>query len=248
LQLAALFRDQVKTRIKKKFPWLTPVYGYLYWNIILRPRWRRLGPAAVFSEHFQTNSWEGAESVSGRGSSLAATRVLRAALPVLLRQYAVRTLLDIPCGDGHWMKQVELDIDLCIGADIVAELVERNRRERGETPHQKFLQLDLTRGPLPRVDLVLCRDCLPHLSFAHARQAIAAIKSSGSQYLLTTTYGGFGPNRDAVTGEWRPLNLQAPPFGFPAPLTVVDEGAVDPLGFRDKGMALWRVCDLPDLP
>ena len=237
----------MKARIKKNYPWLVPIYSRLYWNLILRPRWRRLGIAGVFAQHFHRNGWAGTESVSGRGSSLAATELLRAALPALLRQYGVRTLLDIPCGDGHWMHCLELDLDLYLGADIVPELVERNRRERGETACRKFFHLDLTRGPLPQVDLVFCRDCLPHLSFAHLRQALSAVKASGSHYLLTTTYCESGPNRDIVSGEWRELNLQAPPFNFSPPMAVIAEGSVDPFGFRDKVMALWRVSDLPDL-
>lgn len=243
----SLARDRLKAGIKKNYPWLVSIYSRLYWNLILRPRWRRLGIAGVFAQHFQRNGWAGTESVSGRGSSLAATEPLRAALPALLREYRIRTLLDIPCGDGHWMRSLELDLDLYLGADIVRELVERNRRDRGETSCRKFLHLDLTRGPLPQVDLVFCRDCLPHFSFAHLRQAIAAVKASGSQYLLTTTYSEFGPNRDIVSGEWRPLNLQAPPFNFPAPIAAIAEGSADPFGFRDKLMALWRVSDLPNL-
>jgi SAM-dependent methyltransferase len=235
----------VKARIKKECPWLVPIYSRFYWSMILRPRWRRLGMAGVFAEHFQRNGWAGTESVSGQGSSLAATGPLRDELPALLRQYGVRTLLDIPCGDGHWMRCLELDLDLYIGADIVPELVDRNRQDRGETPRQKFVQLDLTCGPLPRVDLVFCRDCLPHLSFAHVWRAITVVKSSGSQYLLTTSHDQSGPNRDIVTGEWRPLNLELAPFRFPPPLAIISEGAADPTGWRDKIMALWRISDLP---
>jgi SAM-dependent methyltransferase len=238
----------MKARVKNNYPWLVPIYSRLYWSLILRPRWRRIGMAEVFAEKFRKNGWRGAESVSGRGSSLAATEPLRSALPALLRQYEIHTLLDVPCGDGHWMRSLDLSLDLYIGGDIVPELVERSRQIRGETERQKFVHLDLTRGPLPRVDLVFCRDCLPHLSFAHIRQAIAAVKSSGSEYLLTTSHCQSGPNRDIVTGEWRALNLQSEPFSFSAPLAVIREGAVDPFGHRDKIMALWRVSDLPELP
>jgi hypothetical protein len=97
---------------------------------------------------------------------------------------------------------------------------------------------------LPSVDLIFCRDCLVRLSFANIRSAIANIKASGLTYLLTTTYPGR-QNSDIATGEWRPINLQAKPFGFPPPLVLINEQCVVTPGYRDKSMGLWRIADLP---
>jgi hypothetical protein len=46
---------------------------------------------------------------------------------------------------------------------------------------------DLTRDPLPKVDLVLCRDCLVHLSFDDIYESLDNLRRSGSMLLLTTT-------------------------------------------------------------
>jgi hypothetical protein len=97
---------------------------------------------------------------------------------------------------------------------------------------------------LPRADLVLCRDCLVHLSYAHTLCALNNIRASGSKYLLTTTYSGRDRNSDVPTGSWRPIDLQLPPFQLPAPIRLIDEEC--PLeGFRDKRLGLWRVADVP---
>ena len=40
---------------------------------------------------------------------------------------------------------------------------------------------------------------------------------SGIPYLLTTTFPGAAANEEIVTGDWRVLNLEAPPFGLPPP-------------------------------
>jgi hypothetical protein len=97
------------------------------------------------------------------------------------------------------------------------------------------------------VDLVLCRDCLVHLSFANIHHAIANLKRSGTCWLLTTTFPDASANRDIDDGDWRVLNLQYAPFLFPAPLAVINEGCTEAGGdYADKSLALWRVGDLPD--
>jgi hypothetical protein len=80
------------------------------------------------------------------------------------------------------------------------------------------------------------------LSFADVARVVRNFQRSGSRYLLTTTFVERGRNDDIATGEWRPLDLQAPPFEFPAPLAVVDERCTHTGGiYRDKRLALWEL-------
>jgi hypothetical protein len=51
------------------------------------------------------------ESVSGAAATLGETAVLRDALPQVFAALRVKTLLDIPCGDFHWMQLVDSDVD-----------------------------------------------------------------------------------------------------------------------------------------
>jgi len=43
------------------------------------------------------------------------------------------------------------------------------------------------------------------------------IRRSGSAYLLVTTFPDRKENVDIITGNWRPLNMEKPPFNFPRP-------------------------------
>jgi SAM-dependent methyltransferase len=238
--------SSLKSAVKRHFSILVPVYGRLYRVFILQPRLRRLPAASIFDTIYRTRAWEGTESRSGRGSTLAETAVIREVLPALGTQFAIRTMLDIPCGDGSWMSQVGIKLERYIGADIVEDLVSECRaRSRQRTELLQFLRLDLIHDPLPRVDLVVCRDCLVHLSFADALQALDNIQTSGSQYLLTTTFPGR-KNSDIATGEWHVIDLEAKPFRFPPPLLLFNEQCVDPPGYSDKSMGLWRIADLPN--
>jgi SAM-dependent methyltransferase len=215
--------------------------------------WRRTKLAAlgggstgrVFAAIYRRRAWGRRGSRSGSGSTLERTRAVRAALPPLLRRLGCRSLLDIPCGDFLWMQSVDLGGIDYTGADIVEEIVEANARLHAAA-HRRFLRLDLTRDELPPADLVLCRDCLVHLSNERIRAAIANIARSRSTYLLTTTFVGRRANEDVPTGAWRPLNLQLPPFALPQPIEVISEAHPDP-EYADKTLALWRVSDLPDL-
>lgn len=133
------------------------------------------------------------------------------------------------------------------GGDIVPEIIAEATRRHG-TPGRRFLVLDLTRSPLPAADLLLCRDCLVHLSYADIAKAVANIRSSEIEYLLTTTFTKESRFTDIVTGDWRPIDLEAPPFSFPPPLELLDERCTEQNGaFADKALGLWRVRDLPRL-
>nr|WP_245191986.1 class I SAM-dependent methyltransferase [Amycolatopsis azurea] len=205
-----------------------------------------LGTQDRFTYIFRSRLWE-SSSVSGPGSESVQTRELREQLPVLLERFGVRTLLDLPCGDFGWLSEVELDLDRYIGADIVTDLVEANAARFRDDPVREFRSLDLTGDPLPAADLVLCRDCLVHLSFADIERALRNLRRSGSRYLLTTTFTELGTNDDIVTGDWRPLNLCREPFGFPEPLAVLVEGCTEEGGaYADKSLGLWEIATIVD--
>lgn len=200
--------------------------------------------AERFQRMYELKLWGPHESRSGLGSSLASTTRLRSWLPEVLHTLGVRRLLDIPCGDFFWIQHVQLgDIDY-IGADIVGPLVAELQDRHGGAG-RSFVTLDLSAGPLPPADAVLCRDCLVHLSYTNITRSLQAIRASGARYLLTTTFPEHDENTDIRDGEWRPLNLARPPFSFPAPLESVTEGCTEDGGaYTDKSLAVWRVEDI----
>jgi len=209
--------------------------------------------AARFSRMYEINLWDDAESRSGSGSSLATTARVRAEIPALLRRLGVRRLLDVPCGDFHWMAHIDLagaGVTAYVGGDIVAALVTANRA-RYAAPGREFVQVDLTAGPLPAVagapaDAVLCRDCLVHLSFANIARVLRVVRASGARHLITTTFLERAANEDIVDGDWRPLNLERAPFDFPRPTAVLVEGCEEEGGaYADKALAAWPISDLP---
>lgn len=198
----------------------------------------------VFRRIFASNAWRGAESRSGEGSDLAQTGVIRREIPGLLRRLGAASLLDAPCGDFNWMRHVDLAGVDYVGGDIVPDIVAANRARFGG-PGRRFEVLDITADSLPRADVMLCRDCLVHLSFADIRRALRNIRASGTTWLLATTFPGRA-NAEIETGQWRPLDLCAAPLGFPPPAELLNEGCTEWDGhWADKSLGLWRVSEVP---
>ena len=200
--------------------------------------------ARIFTDIYHRNAWNGRDSFSGTGSDLDQTRIIAREIPALLSELNVKTMLDVPCGDFHWMSRVDLSGINYIGSDIVDAIIMKNR-ELYERPGLRFRRLDLLEDRLPQVDLILCRDCLVHLSFDDVFTALDNICRSGSEYLLTTTFPARNDNADILMGDWRPLNLERAPFHLPRPLRAIDEGCTEGGGyFVDKSLGLWRVEDV----
>jgi hypothetical protein len=196
----------------------------------------------TFTTIYRWKLWGRGESVSGPGSSLEMTASVREELPALLRELDVRTMLDAPCGDCHWIKSVDLPVDKYIGCDIVQSLVEQNEAELADE-RTAFMHGNILSDALPEVDLILCRDCLIHFSTPDIFTALANFRASGARYLLVTTHRGVKKNGAMLTGLWRRVNLEAAPFNFPPPLRTIAEKTP----FKkdaDKYLALWRLEDI----
>ena len=195
-----------------------------------------------FTEIYQRNRWADSESRSGPGSTLARTQALRAELSQLLKALRLRSVLDLGCGDFHWMKELSLDVAMYIGADIVPSLVEANNTQFGNQA-RRFVHLDMVRDAFPPADLILCRDCLVHLSLNDIRRALHRICGANATSVLATTFTATTVNRNILTGHWRPLNLQITPFNFPVPIKLIADRPLSG-AYPDKCLGLWRIDQL----
>ena len=196
-------------------------------------------PREVFTEIYRRNIWGYQETVSGGGSTLHYTEKVRQTLPGLLADLNIGTMLDLPCGDFHWLSEIELPVAHYIGADIVPHLVQATRIRYGR-PDREFRTIDLCNDPLPKADLLMCRDCFIHLSEDMIARGIDNILRSDIKYLLTTTYPE-GENRAIHSGNWFTLNLCAPPYNFPPPVRALEDW-VPP--FDRRQLALWEIDSL----
>ena len=186
----------------------------------------------VFQTIYQTNGFNGTDSISGPGSSVNATKKLIEDLPDVFDLLSIQSFLDAPCGDFHWMRHVPHYMNYT-GADIVPELIEKNKKLY---PGIKFITLDIVNDPIDKYDMIFVRDCLVHLPNEMIVQALKNVKRSGSKWFASTTFPVLGTNRDIKVGEWRPINLQK--YGLGRPFMILNEGCQE--GFPDKSIGIWE--------
>ena len=113
----------------------------------------------IFTEYYKNNSWHGRESVSGTGSDSEQTALLVKKLPEVFERFEVKRLLDLPCGDFNWMKQLTFGEIQYTGGDLVSELIMSNQ-EKYATQLIQFKTINLIEDELPESDMILNRDCL----------------------------------------------------------------------------------------
>lgn len=204
-----------------------------------------------FTEIYKTNEFKGDESISGPGSSLKNTEVLRKELVKLCKWLKVKTIVDAPCGDFNYMKEVVKELDLIeyLGIDIVPEMIEQNAKKYlSNVVH--FAIGDITTYPFPNVDILICRDCLVHLSFESSFKFFRNFAKSNIPYLLTTTF--TGENRKNFNFEdgrnWYPMNLYIEPFNLPQPKILINEQCQEGNGhYTDKCLGLWTLEDIKNV-
>ena len=191
----------------------------------------------VFRSIYKKNTWGATESISGPGSTVAYTIQLRQQLPGILASIGIKTLLDAPCGDCNWISKIELPGIIYTGADIVPEIIEANKIKY---PDKNFIIKNIISDNLPATDIVLCRDCFIHLRNAEIIHVLQNFKKSGINYLLTSTYP-VERNTEILTGHFRPLNLELPPFNLKAPLQKIKDF---PEGSTVRYLGLWLLEDI----
>lgn len=261
-----LSNDQLK-KYKRKFPRKNLLQQGTFFRFLLE---RALEPAAgfngdegavirggkiarvngysmsqVFEELYKNNVKAGGESLSGPGSGLTRTQHIRLALPKLFSEFGINSVLDAPCGDFHWFKEIVTAINHYIGIDIVRQLIIDNRA-RYSSGQVEFLQGDISIDILPNTDMIFSRDCLTHMPFEDIFVTLQNFKQSGARYLILTTFMKDRVNSDIKLGDWRPLNFMRRPFEFPDPLVLINEHCDELRGrYADKSLALWEMNKIP---
>lgn len=202
-----------------------------------RNKLRDRGIEEIFTEYYNKNVWINEQSVSGDGSTVEYTEHLRRELPVLFEKFEIRSILDAPCGDYNWFQHVDRGKNVSyIGGDIVSDLIDKNNEQYRDAT-TSFQKLDITTDPLPKADLLICRDALFHFSDKDIMRVLTNFIDSEIRFILTTSHTECRKNFDILTGQFRLLNLEKPPFNFRDPLFAIDDWNV---GFPVRKMLLWK--------
>jgi SAM-dependent methyltransferase len=131
----------------------------------------------VFSAIYAKRAWGAVDEdyCSGAGSSDAQTQEYVGLVRDLIREKAVRSVLDVGCGDFRVGARVQMPGIRYVGIDLVPDLIDRNRR-RFAGEEVSFLCLDMLVDDLPEADLCLVRQVFQHLSNEEIRTGLARLQ------------------------------------------------------------------------
>ena len=217
-----------------------------YYHNFSKSKFSKLTNQERFEMIYNDNFWESNESRSGIGSEIKNTKEVLRAIKLIIKQYKIRSIIDIQCGDFNWMSSLDMENIDYKGFDIVQSIIKENNKKYIK-PNVNFYYSDIINSELPKGNLMFVRDCLVHFSFEDIKKSIFRIKQSKSNYLLSTSFVNLKKNTDIYTGDWRPINLEKEPFNFPKPIITINEECDEMDGiYSDKCICLWEIKELPD--
>ena len=168
----------------------------------------------IFSTIYNTYGFGGEESRSGPGSTLDETEKIREKIKNLIKYKDIKSVVDIPCGDFNWMKEIVDSFELYHGGDIVPQCIEENTKKYG-SDKISFSVIDLMGSQIPQCDLLIVRDVIGHYPIEDGKKIVENILNSNCKYLLSTSwynvidnqYHKKHVNKGADYGRFYPVNL-----------------------------------------
>jgi len=162
----------------------------------------------VFETIYDKRVWGGG---SGIGSSPRMAGSYMNFLQAFLNNNAIRSVVDIGCGDWQFSQFINWGERTYLGIDVVASVIETNRRLFSK-PTISFSHANpLEEGFDATGDLLLIKDVLQHLSNANV-QKLLRLTSRFKFSLLTNAYAST--NDDCENGDTRPLDVRVEPFNL----------------------------------
>jgi O-antigen/teichoic acid export membrane protein len=201
------------------------------------------GYIQTFENIHSKNWWGSAESVSGYGSQLSRTVTLRRELVKWLGVNQIGSMLDAPCGDYNWMREVvDRSHIQYIGGDIVASIIEHNTSTYSDGKRVAFSRFDVLEDALPNVDFWLCRDLLFHFPNSAIEKVLARAAESNIRFFGASHFKDTQKHGDISFGGYRPVNLCKSPFNWPEPSFLIFDG--DDGAAQDRYLGIWRIEDI----
>ncbi len=193
----------------------------------------------IFTDIYDNNGFGSLESKSGPGSTLDETQKLRESIKKLIKDKNIKSVVDIPCGDFNWMKEIVFNFENYIGGDIVKKAIDENN-ERYSNNRIKFIEFDILNDEIPTGDLLIVRDIIGHFPIEDGVKILKNILNSKCKYLLSTTWAKkigndwfpceqndvHRENEGVEYGRFYPVNLMSNPFNLPSAEIYLEEDVI----------------------
>lgn len=193
----------------------------------------------IFEEVYRKGIWgtdPAGYGTSGHGSSLERGLPFIRYIQDFLKKQGIQSIVDVGCGDWNLSKEIDWGNREYFGIDVVKTVIERNKKAYGKaTIH--FLHLNAAVEPIPKGDLLICKDVLHHLSDECTYHILSESKKFTYCIFVNDIHptSDFTLNSDIPIGEYRLLDLTCHPFNLQA-----DAVSTYPSGASKKQIVLIK--------
>jgi hypothetical protein len=159
------------------------------------------------------------ESLSGEGSTIKNTELVRKAIVEVITEFNINKMLDGSCGDWNWMRLLLDKLpEEYTGLDVTPSVIENNKlKYESKRSGVLFINNDmvsyLSQKKEKEFDLILIRHTLEHLPTDYNLRVLKEVVRC-SRYALVTS-SNVPPESNAADcdfGGFRPLNLLYEPY------------------------------------
>ena len=215
--------------LKNKFNryyWLRKIYTSKLFQLfqIKNPKLKK----KIFTSIYKSNHWvqngdslpQEFVSISGHGSNIGTDQYKQLVnnFTNIIEKYQINSILDMPCGDFLWIKELVKNKDIkYLGIDIVEELI-KNNNFKFKNEKINFQSFDIVNfNTNKEFDLVLIRDLFLHIKNFDIIKIINNLKSMNIKYVALNSYNNK-KNLDVTIGQHRKVNLLIEPFNLEKPI------------------------------
>ena len=167
----------------------------------------RTNVAGVFETIYRKSVWA---SGSGGGSNPEFVKTYVSYVQTFLKQYSIRSVVDLGCGDWRFSRLIDWDGIKYVGIDVVNSVIEANK-QKYQSSNVDFFKANILDQPesIPGADLLLIKDVLQHLSNTNVSR-ILSVANRYKYVLITNDFAS--KNIDCNNGDTRPIDISKAPF------------------------------------
>ncbi|MDR3522033.1 MAG: glycosyltransferase [Acidocella sp.] len=163
----------------------------------------------IFNKIYEKNIWD---CGSGPGSKFENSIKYIEFLQAFIKTNHIKSVVDIGCGDWQFSQHINWQGVYYTGIDVSNVVLENTKRFSKQGI--EFLERNVLFDELPSADMVIIKDVLQHWSNEDILNFLPKLKKY-PRVLITNGAPGRAQNpinRNIRTGDFRPIDLSAPPF------------------------------------
>lgn len=170
----------------------------------------------IFDDIYKNELW-GQGQGSGGGSSPQITVEYRKFLKQFLKDYNIKSVVDLGCGDWQFSRLIDWNGINYLGLDCVKTIIQDNK-EKFENNNIKFEFSEAHEKIKESADLLIVKDVMIHWTNNEIIKFYSGlIKGNKFKYvLMTNQIGTENLNEDIVTGQFHNIDINRKPFNFNA--------------------------------